>query len=460
MAIYSRFPIILSENWLEGYVGAFNDNFIDYVDKLLKGGLTFGVLPPFFKQLYDLSYYAAQVHNGGHSQFLFNSQGRTDALINSARLAARQLTSTQLDAVLARCGRWLGEHHEIVSSPDFGTAPIKIAALEELDSEYYSLEKSIDEYDDFLASQSSEFNQWLERKKEQSVDEHSLRTASFLFQHPDTEIVPVEDYERRIGELIAGDPFSERRKLLDKYRRIRLPPISQFALAICLGQVKNTQRYDLSQAWEKLDPEPRYQVTATNREDEAGYSLARDGQVFILRRRKLDFASRINELGWTVGATIGLISELRLQKRRDYERLRRMMPNLARAKTFRAKHYVEGRELARTIIDYDPREILKSLCVPSALCAFKEDATHGFSFACGVALRLSIDSEEIEWRYDIQTSDGEQQAVLMEIDQQTTVFTILETGKKTAFSISELKKWTDQREADAKDPAIFPSGTE
>ncbi len=122
----------------------------DQVSALLDAGFGWSALPADLRGVFCLTYYKAEVENGGHAQFMRNAAGfhggAPARILAWAHEAARDLGLTETGAVIAAFQRWISTYpDDLPALADLDIEPP--AAITALDRQMYQADRGADAAD-------------------------------------------------------------------------------------------------------------------------------------------------------------------------------------------------------------------------------------------------------------------------------------------------------------------------
>lgn len=106
------FPIILALGDVNDEIYGITGAFVRYVNDIAGRGLAKSVLPHDFLDLYALDNYYWQVWNGGHCQFIANSDAMLGANLDHALRGSEMLAMPELAQLLMECRGWCDANPE------------------------------------------------------------------------------------------------------------------------------------------------------------------------------------------------------------------------------------------------------------------------------------------------------------------------------------------------------------
>jgi len=155
-------PLILHERAFAGTVTNPCSGFVNYVNHLYEAGFGPDTINPDYADLYLLDYHNAQVHNGGHSQFVSNSREHLFENITRAIRAAHMIGLPSLAGIIEQCETWCRNNpDEAAQQTGFD---VRASELDALDTALYRLQFSDDELLEYLNSLPDELNKDLRHR--------------------------------------------------------------------------------------------------------------------------------------------------------------------------------------------------------------------------------------------------------------------------------------------------------
>jgi hypothetical protein len=155
-------------------------------------------------QAYHADYYLAQVNNGGHSQFVHNTNGIRE-LINGDALAALTAMQAPHSDILNKMISW------IVANPDEAQAQngfeVRAPFLDELDQEFYARDKT---------------------------DPMIERSSRWILTWPELQAVPDDQYKDHLTRLAQANPRSANRKVSQQISQLTKQTLDTFYVGIGL----------------------------------------------------------------------------------------------------------------------------------------------------------------------------------------------------------------------------------
>ncbi|MHA7774402.1 DMP19 family protein [Roseibium sp. M-1] len=123
---------------------------VDYVNALFGKGYSPDTLRQDLLDIYALDFYIAQVHNGGHTQYLHNCFKKRERFMEEAARAARSIGLSEIADLVDQCADFNRRNPDSADRPDRYENPAE--ELKDLDSELYALDFTPEERSDFLNS--------------------------------------------------------------------------------------------------------------------------------------------------------------------------------------------------------------------------------------------------------------------------------------------------------------------
>jgi len=192
------FPIILALGDVNDEIYGITGAFVRYVNDIAGRGLAKSVLPHDFLDLYALDNYYWQVWNGGHCQFIANSDAMLGANLDHALRGSEMLAMPELAQLLMECRGWCDANPEERDS--LAGWDVRPKALDLLDDRFFA--EDLMELDDaghsaFVASRSDAVRAWIEmtttRTSSRSRNKYCLTAGAWLIGYPGTQILSREE---------------------------------------------------------------------------------------------------------------------------------------------------------------------------------------------------------------------------------------------------------------------------
>lgn len=202
-------PIILASGDVDDEIYGITGAFVRYVNDIVGRGLAKSVLPRDFLDLYALDYYYWQVWNGGHSQFIANSDAMLGANLDHALRGSEMLAMQELAQLLTECRDWCDANPEERDS--LAGWNVRPKALDFLDDRFFA--KDCMELDDaghsaFVANQSDAVRAWIEmtttRTSSRSRNTYCLAAGAWLIEYPGTQLLPREEATKATQTVILA----------------------------------------------------------------------------------------------------------------------------------------------------------------------------------------------------------------------------------------------------------------
>jgi hypothetical protein len=198
------FPIILDQDDANAHIGGPVGSFVDYMDALLRGGVSSDDLPVAFLDLYALDFYQAQVRNGGHRQFIGNSGGLLQANLAHSLRGAQMLGLPELAQLLGECRSWCEANPIACDRQDYwNNRPTILSAL---DRRLYAMEYDDVAYSAFVAAQHETVQAWIEVATEadgyEARNAYRLAAGAWLLMQPDTQRLSGDDVAASLENIL------------------------------------------------------------------------------------------------------------------------------------------------------------------------------------------------------------------------------------------------------------------
>ena len=173
-------------------------------------------LPPKATQVHHLGYYVGQVSNGGHAQFLHNSNslGAFQTVAAGALAALKAMGAEKQHQVLAAMVAWAAANSE-------ASREVHVNAMKGFDKRFWAAE-----------NERPIFETWAE-------DERPTLAGRWISNWPELQIVKDDRYDLAIEEIAALNPFRVPRLAWRNVQSIRYQitdPV-QIAIAVACGAV-------------------------------------------------------------------------------------------------------------------------------------------------------------------------------------------------------------------------------
>ncbi len=185
---------------------------VDFVNGIQQAGVfATHELPSKAMQAYYADFYEAQVKNGGHSQFIFNSGELLSTAIVHALAALTAMGATAQHQILTEMAAWVVANPDVASVQDgFGT---RATLLDELDTRFYAADEQAPV---------------------------AQLAARWIGAWPELRIVEDDRYAAALEELAASNPARSPRLIWRNVENIRyqITDPLQIAIAAACGAVE------------------------------------------------------------------------------------------------------------------------------------------------------------------------------------------------------------------------------